>query len=257
MSQFEKAIFFDNDHTRLEQVASICRDITLVEVPETQPLHPTSILNMEVENPFMEYFWRLESGGNAYVQTLYELGFTDELFDPVSGIEVPHIEQLNAWLEETHDIPHRAALFDWDRTITKMEGYVDACLQHTLLESRSVEYERMIEDALIYLCGGEGRLSMLRAMFRNLHERGVELFVLTNNTGCGSVNFTNLMKKLFEDLPVRSICGKYYDFHKGEALRAHRRFATLCGARGGRRRNRRRATRKQRRQRRCTKGCFY
>lgn len=245
MAAIEKAIFFDNDASRLEQVHGVCRDIRLVAIPETNPFYESS-LHVGVLGWF---YYSLLSDNNLYAHALLNNNINFDFFDPVAGIEEEHIEQLRDWIEETNDTPNRAALFDWDRTITVIEGYRTLKSLTSSYNSPSEwfdsigkTYEDFKEDTLIYLCGGNERLQMLRNMFQMVHEKGISLFVLTNNTGCGTPEFTELMKKLFGALPVRSICGKFFDFHKGMALREHRQFATLCAPRGGRRR--RRATRK-------------
>jgi hypothetical protein len=44
-----------------------------------------------------------------------------DIFDGVSGIERMHVDRLHAWYDEKKD-QRCVAVFDWDRTITKIEG---------------------------------------------------------------------------------------------------------------------------------------
>jgi hypothetical protein len=61
---------------------------------------------------------------NAYVDLLKSHHIDTDAYDPDSGIEQNHIRILNRWLTNTKDSKeHRAAIFDWDRTLTKVEGF--------------------------------------------------------------------------------------------------------------------------------------
>ena len=243
--KFGAAIFFDNDAYRIAEVGEFCSTIRLVPVRETEGLTAT----LFTDERFEEYTDSLDY--NTYLHAIQDAGVVSDFLDPVSGIEDDHIEAFDAWLEETEGVPNRVALFDWDRTITVIEGFYGENL------ARFVEWREQIEtslpqwreDTLIYLCGGEERLAKLRAMFMRGHAAGVQNIVLTNNGACGAANFTNLAEHLFHPLPVTAICGKFYNYHKGEALRAQPQFSTLCASSGGRRKSRRNVIRKERRTR--------
>lgn len=240
------AIFFDNDANRIAEVGAFCNTIRLVPVRETEGLRPT----LFTAEHFEDYIDSLDY--NTYLDAIQDVGIVSDLLDPVSGIEDDHIEVFDAWLEETEDIPNRVALFDWDRTITVIEGFYGEDLAQFVAAREVIEtpLSTWREDALLYLCGGAERLTKLRAMFTRAHAAGVQNVVLTNNSACGEDNFTNLVEHLFHPLPVTPICGRFYNFHKGQALRAQPQFSTLCASSGGRAKSRRgKVLRKERRTR--------
>lgn len=225
MNPFQAAIFFDNDGSRLDQVKAVCKTIELVKVPETMPLRMTKF----TDSPLKELVQFLDD--NLYVKSLRDHGIDSDNYDEISGISIQHMMyDFMDWLEKTIAIQDRAALFDWDRTLTKFEGFFaeQNVAPQDWLEKNETTIEEWREEAVTYLCGGRVRLQMLRDMFHRAHSMGVTLFVLTNNTICGSSTFSNIMKKLFEDLPVKTICGRYYNFNKGSALQGHARFQNLC-----------------------------
>jgi hypothetical protein len=237
--KFGAAIFFDNDANRIAEVGAFCNTIRLVPVRETEGLRPT----LFTAEHFEDYIDSLDY--NTYLEAVQDVGVISDLLDPVSGIEDDHIATFDAWLEETEDIPNRVALFDWDRTITVIEGFYGEDLAQFVAAREVIETSLSTwrEDALLYLCGGAERLAKLRAMFARAHAAGVQNVVLTNNSVCGEDNFTNLAEHLFHPLPVKAICGRFYNFHKGQALRAQAQFSTLCASSGGSRRRRQKSRR--------------
>lgn len=244
----EEAIFFDNDEVRLNEVGSFCRNISLVKVPETR----SDIM----ETPFVDVSIRdfidsEKEKGNIYLNRIIELGIKGDRYDAVSGINDTHNSIINEWLKNTEDSRNRAVLFDWDRTITKVEGFynLSAVAPLEYREAHNLDYKKLLEDTLIYLCWGNERLEMVRNLMRTLHHNNIHIFILTNNSGCGSPEYLHLLKQLFQEIPFLTICGKFYGFNKGEALRSHRKFTNICkhieSVRDSRKRKSRRRTKRR------------
>jgi hypothetical protein len=228
----QTAIFFDNDAHKIEEVTAMCGNIIEgISVPEspngafTVPL--TQIKDFLKDSPkAMKY---LDFLNIAFKQ--YSLNSVDN-FDKVSGIQQEHIDKATEWLERTKEIKQRAAIFDWDRTITMFEGIFPA------YDPRFFSFE----DWLCYLCGGDARFELLRDFLRTLHENNVEIIILTNNGSCNhpkeptyAAIFKNLVHTLLQDIPYTLICSKYTAAgHKGVAIKADPRFSK-CAVKGGRR----------------------
>ena len=179
----EAAIFFDNSEYNISLpngVCPLCRDVLCVKIRETSEAAPT--LKWD-ESPLKDYTESL--GANTYVDVC-KIVVRNEGYDPVSGIQAREVDVFTNWLKDTAHIRNRAAIFDWDRTITMVEGI------HFLMNSANVSdirskaiayiretqtslplykdhYEPLISqldalpdctasDILIYLLGGEARL---------------------------------------------------------------------------------------------------
>ena len=66
-------------------------------------------------------------------------------------------------------------LFDWDKTITVLDGF--------MLDVKPFTYssnEIDINDVMEYICGGYNRLMFIKHIFKCIREKG-EIFIVTNN----------------------------------------------------------------------------
>jgi len=182
-------------------------------------------------------------------------------YDPVSGIHQPHIDYFNAWEAHTHAMgANRALILDWDRTITVIEGIILPPQAATfagngilnalipLYPARIMQEPQLREvttvDALMYLCGGGGRLNAIVQWLNAVAHQGIHIMILTNNKGCITAPhlFNELVVTLLQGYPNYSITcsgNMVYQGDKGLALSYDPRFNTLCGAAmaGGRRKN--------------------
>ena len=213
----DAAIFFDNKKDHLDEVYSKHRDIKLVKIPDAKGTYFPPALTME-SGPLKTMIESL--GSNAYVELLKSRGIDKDGYDPIAGIEQNHIRILNRWLIQTKDYKHRAAIFDWDRTLTKVEGFYPLY--------RGTE-RRMFEDTLLYLFGGHKRLLKIRGMFQHLTEEGVEIFILTNNEASMTAFYKRLIHVLSPHIPLKNIiCAtRLYQGNKGEAFDNHERLSTV------------------------------
>lgn len=248
-ADFEAAIFFDNAALHIDQVSKSCpRNLQLVKVNETAPhVGFTKFVN----EPLASYVAAL--GPNSYFDAIKGLGFDDERYDAASGITSENIETGKVWLRETAGLSPRAAVFDWDRTISKIEGIVNlknpAAIKY-LEKSGGLEYSKLLKDAILYLCGGPDRLAQLRDFMYTLHNNNVFIYVLTNNGSCndGTKFLDDLVKEFFLDIPFSEIiCSNVLGGEKGLTLKKTSRFKKICPSSGGRRR---RITKNRRSQRR-------
>lgn len=226
-AKYEAAIFFDNDKSQRLNVSIIClRNMQIVEINET---YGPPELKFDTD-PLKSYIESL--GTNHYVNMLRWGAIEKDAYDPVSGIQETHMEAGRGWLAETAG-KRRAALFDWDRTITVFEGYISTKDAHMYIEWGIINglftRDQYLEDMLVYLCGGTARINALRLFIAALANAGVDIYVLTNNTGCGNDHYNEMVSALFGDLPHNIICGKDYRFNKGIAIARMPRFVgNIC-----------------------------
>jgi hypothetical protein len=214
----EAAIFFDNKKDHLDEVHTKHRNIKLVKIPDYRGSYYPKPLPMN-SGPLKTLIDSL--GPNAYVDLLKSHHIDADAYDPGSGIEQNHIRILNRWLTNTNDSKeHRAAIFDWDRTLTKVEGF------YPLYKGQE---RHMFEDTLLYLFGGHKRLLKIRGMFQHLADEGVEIFILTNNEASITTFYKRMIHVLSPHIPLENIvCATLlYNGNKGLAFENHTKLSTV------------------------------
>ena len=245
-NHFNAAIFFDNDSDNIDEpgkgVSSVCRDkmMTCIKINETENIQKCNWS----EEPLKSYIEQF-GNENIYLNAL-RIKYDSDKIDIVSGIQDKEISILNDWIEKTESLGDgRAAIFDWDRTLTIFEGLVlgrgsiSKLLQdfikttplksekHDLLQDFSKEITS--EDILLYLLGGEERLQKIREMFQNCYLNQVSIYILTNN-GLAKNNdsYKELLAYLFDGIPYTLI---YSGDGQGKGIHLKKidKFSHLCG----------------------------
>ena len=266
-------IYFDNDGRMISRVSSVCPTIRAVQVDESTPHNPKHPRTSPILDQLLEHV----PASNPYRQFVSAVS-DSEGYDPVSGLNDAHFAMVNAWIAETEGSPTRYAIFDWDRTISKIEGFILPPSPHSI--GQTVEWAKPLvsgvrraaitfleeitpDHVLEYLCEGQERVTKLKTMMANLVSAGIEIVILTNNPGCKETSFLELVRALmpagYEGDP--RICSQNSGGDKGAALAADARFAGVCalpantnlysgGARRHRKMTRRRGQRKAKSRRR-------
>jgi len=197
-------IFFDNDSKNLRDFDSNRRlnsmfNIKNVLVDDKKPNEFCGD-KMISDLQKLEYINHFKRFGNSYAELTVKNG--GEFVKPSRGITM---EQHIDLFENIDKIPgKKIAIFDWDRTITVIEGML------------KVSEHSMIPDMIVYLSGGEERLSRLQEMFRELRRKRVEIFILSNNAYADKSNseetfelFKKLLNILDGDMDDEHIIGCY------------------------------------------------
>jgi len=236
---YTAAIFFDNEQNNITSVGSICPTITSIKVPESErkniysPAYPIIKYN---QSPLKEYIIINGFETNGYYRFCLGAGQVDDTFDSVSGLKQEHSAILSNWIQSTDPTTKRVAIFDWDRTITLFEGILggnQASTLNELFEKYGVSDDpNPVESALLYLCGGAGRLGMLRGMFQNCVNNNVDVIILTNNNSASGVPFQEIIRGIAPSARV-IVSGSHtleYDIrgNKGKVLERDPYFITLC-----------------------------
>ena len=245
-NHFNAAIFFDNDSDNIDEpgkgVSSVCNDkmMTCIKINETENIQKCNW----TEEPLKSYIEQF-GNENIYLNAL-RIKYDSDKIDIVSGIQDKEFSILNDWIEKTESLgDRRAAIFDWDRTLTIFEGLVlgrgsiSKLLQdfikttplksekHDLLQDFSKEITS--EDILLYLLGGEERLQKIREMFQNCYLNQVSIYILTNN-GLAKNNdsYKELLAYLFDGIPYTLI---YSGDGQGKGIHLKKidKFSHLCG----------------------------
>lgn len=120
---YEEGIFFDNDPDFRKDVATRCKGFTVVKVNQTSRGKP---FGLDIySSDYKEFLDGLSKKGKDTASILKKIllreGSTVEHFDPKSGLQENHIKELHAWVKENKG-KKCVAVFDFDRTLTVMEG---------------------------------------------------------------------------------------------------------------------------------------
>jgi hypothetical protein len=222
--EIDAGIFFDNEKTRIDQVIEACRagNMKVVRVKDSCMSSVKTIDNQAPANI-------IDKSTNLYYK-LHVAGRAAHLFyDKVSGVQQAEIDILHTWEKETRKAENRFAFFDWDRTLTMVEGIVmpgiiDIPRAKLLSTSPKVieevkkirkanesflnlyEYygvsapnmteDRIYEDMCLYLAGGAERLALMRKMFAFLRSKHIKVVIITNNGACVAPSQAQFYKKL-------------------------------------------------------------
>lgn len=244
---YDAAIFFDNDTNNFYEpdkgVCEVCPEddkMRCIPINETENIQKCKW----DEEPLKSYIKQF-GNENIYLNALRILYDSDK-FDVVSGIQDNEFYILNDWIEETESLgDRRAAIFDWDRTLTMFEGLVlgrgsvrnllQQFIKMTPLKSakhdslQDFTKEITSEDILLYLLGGEERLAKIREMFQNCYTNQISIYILTNN-GLAKDNdsFKEILAKLFDGIPYTLIWSGDGQ-GKGIHLKKLAKFKKICG----------------------------
>lgn len=215
---YNVAIFFDNLKSHVSGISKICNGrITSVYVGGNEDIEIVPF----TDEHFRRFWERREFAKNTYLQYIHTVMPDGDMYDPSSGIKEKDFNEFIRWLEETNKRGERAIFLDWDRTITIFEGIG---MKYT--SDKDVQFSDLfpgvfIEDMLLYLCGGEKRLAMLRNMLRTAQREGVDIYILTNNTACSYRFFKEIVDGVMGSDVLKIVCAgdEPYNGNKVKAIR--------------------------------------
>ena len=246
-----KSIFFDDDPRNFTGFNE--KLVITVQVPQTAP--------QILETKFDEFIPDgHELANNPYLEVLKAIGDTGDRYDSKSGVTDDMLRNAYAnWLATNPSIVN--VLFDWDRTLTKIEGmliydttfadngFLNAVIKDKgsdpdiLKKLEKIETRVTPEDILVYLFGGRTRLDMIRKWIIKFRVHGKNIVILTKNQSCSLRGFRELVDALQPG--CRIICSGTKTEYKGSKLAAM--LALMPDAiTGGRRRKTRRSNRRLR-----------
>jgi hypothetical protein len=278
VAPFYAGIFLDNDVKHRNDVSGACfGKITAPIVPEgpvvigpdgkKQP--PTVHVESKEYGEFIEKLSPETDTSAAAVfsqlRILYSSGY--ETYDSISGINDKIITEIKDWVnKEEHKGKKLVAIFDFDRTLTVMEG--GFFNRNSVADLRDFFAENFLKSFPIlkkplsnltpatfaeYLAGGGERLAMLQEMFDFLYDNKVSIVLLTNNSACPNARnlFQELTQVYTKGRPVEILCGAEFEYKKGRAVQEAKSLSEMCSKpkqKAGGRRRKIRKTKKQTKQ---------
>ena len=256
MQKYAAAIFLDNDQGNIDAFESALPTIRCIKVAESPGRYPRSDIT-DPASDVAKYTAKSGLENNFYVKFMKHTKNHVENYDPLSGIDAGVIGQLETWISETAGGP-RAAIFDWDRTITKMEGVLipvsyaaeSLVTYFTQKHPTIIDDSDIIEDYCIFLCGGHERLALIRGMFDSCKAADIDIVILSNSASCSRSKyyFEELINNIVRPAkPITFICSHLYGGDKVAALMSDDRFSDFAVQDGGRRLRRLQSRRQSRR----------
>jgi hypothetical protein len=145
-------IFFDNDRENIKTMSEVNQDMMCVKIREST--HP------EVGYDFFKNPKFFNKDNNVFDENKFN-----------EGVNKRQLDILNEWIEAktSHAVSKVDVIFDWDRTLSCVEGIETGFLTYTLT------------DTLEYLVGGPPRLNYLNIFLYYLDRKKVNVLILTNN----------------------------------------------------------------------------
>lgn len=220
-------IFFDNDYQNYKDMSYI---------PNCKSVYVDDHVKLNEPSSGTEYMKKLVTPDNIYAQnnkdeSYISKGITDEIIST----------ELIPWITETQGIQKKFAVFDWDRTISVVEGLAIPP------NFEGIDKDKFIEDMTTYVLGGEPRKQMLKSMFQNIIASRTQVVILTKNPAAlpntpQRDTFLKMIKIIFpEFVDDNLLCSNGY-LNKPEKFKEYLTHSKLYG--GKKRRTKRRKTRR-------------
>jgi hypothetical protein len=186
--------FYDNEEKNWTADMSTFEDhIDWFHVDETTANDAITNTKGKNHEKNQEYIDHHVSRGNTYAAFVNNMDAKDKkkILDkeyPNNGID-DNLAELNAWIgrRDASARHPKILLFDWDRTITVVEG-----MQFSGLSS-DVKFEDIIE----FVMGGRSRFRRLQQMIDNCFSSGVQVYFITHNP---NARYTSPNRRLYLEM---------------------------------------------------------
>jgi hypothetical protein len=264
--QYDAAFFLDNEQRHIDTVGS-CKGITTRKVPGSDPVMAVPLSHFLSEKYVQSLSPQAQQAAFVLHTVMSVFGERFEYYDFGSGIQQEDVGAIKAWVQEQKAQGKKdlALLFDWDRTLTFIEGFMPI---PTGFGAPAVDYFRQwlvqapslqtvidilpqipVEAYVEYYVGGKARLSMLQELMAYLTNEGVDICILTNNPSCFkyTIPFEQMTMVVTNNVSVTFICAQPYRTKKlalEKDDKAKRLFGQVCKpSQGGKRKTRKRSRR--------------
>jgi hypothetical protein len=206
-------LFLDNDHEHILDLQKNITPLKTIEVDEIKPNPFATGLS-----PKISYIDHFVKKNNKYANLSNQVG--EEPYTPSNGITKDNIKSIDKWLLHSANVKIKIVLFDWDRTISVVEGF----FPHPKLTE-------FLEDTMEYLLGGKERIQMLQLLFQKLVGKKVHVFVVTNNPAAFTARplFLKMIKYVDPDFVDKNLICSAEEKSKSIALMKSSAFTELYG----------------------------
>lgn len=209
-------LFLDNDS---EHITDLTKHIKYLEVVKVDDILPNKFATTPM--PRRSYTKYFVGKKNKYAILNERVG--DEPYTPSNGITNGNIKTITTWLKTSASATTKIILFDWDRTISVVEGFIG-----------TTKISEFLPDTMEYLLGGETRVKVLKTLFKTLHASEVHVFIITNNSAASSSSglrelFLKMIKHIDPAFEEENLICSAYEKSKTNALLKAKSFTNLYG----------------------------
>lgn len=248
-------LFVDNDKRKIDEVEKCKGAMETLHVKETPGYEPQKFVFTTQEeyitasNGFRNYIEtykddnKLTEAGKAAADLFTRITLQnprkvqktwkgpieyiyEENIDENSGITEDNVKFIKNWVTKNKG-KHLFILFDYDRTLTKIEGgfFVGNSIQEMKDTIRGYGTEGLTAEGFIeYYAGGPGRVKMLQDMFDFLYDPQyhIDIYIVTNNPSCLVSRNRGLLDEVLRVLtkgrPLKYLCGVDYEGNKYKTI---------------------------------------
>ena len=178
--------FYDNQKDIIRQFNNTLKLVETFLVPNTPNIE--ILKGSKNSHNYTHEFLKIHPE-NKYAQ--YLLSLKNKEIGTCIGFSETEAIDLTKWANQI--LHNKVAIFDWDGTLSVIEGII---LPTTESEMKMYEYYNIsFHEIAHYYCGTKYRFNWLRSMFEYLHNKNVEIFILTNNPIASNKKIFGLGKK--------------------------------------------------------------
>ncbi len=198
--------FFDNDANNFVDYTN-CICVIPIEIPESRRFltNNGNYAFTSLDN-YHKYIQQLSPGAREYAHCVMKRKGIDS-YDPKSGISRSNLDDYTQKIENYQTFRERlsAMIFDWDRTLTVIEG-VPA--RYKTLDNLRQYYQDKYQmdqsvtnhDIVEYYFGGIDRMLALKKLCQALHKYQKQIYVLSANSGLA--NHTEFFQEMLDIVGV-------------------------------------------------------
>lgn len=165
--------FYDNDPEIIKQFERSKKYVESILVSDKP--NKDILTNGSPASLYTHLFLK-EYPDNKFAQYLLSVK-NKEIFTSIGFSELDYVN-LREWTLNRH-YKTKVVIFDWDRTLSVIEGVL--LPPNKTLTKEMADKGVTYHDIALYYSGGKTRMKLLQKMFKFLHDKGVEVFILTNN----------------------------------------------------------------------------
>jgi hypothetical protein len=218
--------FYDNQTDIVQQFRTSKPLVEIIQV-SSAPNHEI-MMNNSNSSSYTQRFLE-QNIKNPYARYLQEANIPESV--STVGFSRENGEDLKRWVKLNRRM-EKAVLFDWDQTISVLEGIMVPSTREFIQDFRKKKITH--KDIAVYYAGTKARLEYIRSLSDFLYKHKVDVYILTNNPLASMQwdkwkvgpesrrQFYHVVKEFFPSIQIQNIlCGLDTDGFKPDVFLTH------------------------------------